>query len=211
VRDYDHRGPHDRFEAVDSRRLEAHRHSSPWKGVHCGCRQLSAPPARARRVPRVLVGLLIVIVLLLFAARTIASFVVEYRWWQEMNQVSTWLNLMLYEFSPLAVATLFSFALLFSAHALGMKFAGMRLRENSRYAAIVTTVLLLMALMLSAAAIDTWTVVRFFGGRNPPVEATAWRDSVFGLPLGFYLFDLPFYGVLRGFVLLLAIAGAIVY
>jgi uncharacterized protein len=172
--------------------------------------QLTAPPARARRGLHALVVLAIAFLLALFAARTIASFVVEYRWWQEMNQVPTWLNLMLYEYSPLAVATLLAFASLFSAHAFGMKFAGMRLRENSRYAGIVATVLLLMALMLSAAAIDTWTVVRFFGGRNLPIEATAWRDSVFGLPLGFYLFDLPFYGVLRGFVLLLAIAGAIV-
>ena len=173
--------------------------------------QLNAPPARARRGLHTLVFLAIGFVLLLFAARTIASFVIEYRWWQEMNQVPTWLNLMLYEFSPLAVATLLSFASLFSAHALGMKFAGMRLRENSRYAAISTTVLLLVAFLLSAAMIDTWTVVRFFGGRNLPIEATAWKDSVFGLPLGFYLFDLPFYDVLRGFVLLLAIASAVVY
>ena len=36
----------------------------------------------------------IVFVLVLFAARTIGSFVIEYRWWQEMNQVLTWLNLM---------------------------------------------------------------------------------------------------------------------
>ena len=44
--------------------------------------------------------------------------------------------------------------------------------------------------------------MRYFGGRNLPGEATAWRDSVFGLPLGFYLFDLPFYALLRRFVLL---------
>jgi len=173
--------------------------------------QLTAPPARARRTLHTFLILAIGLVLLLFAARAIASFVIEYRWWQEMNQVPTWLSLMLYEFSPLVAATLLSFASLFSAHALGMKFAGMQLRENRRYVAISTTVLLLIAFLLSAAMIDAWTVVRFFGGRNLPIEATAWKDSIFGLPLGFYLFDLPLYGMLRGFVLLLAIASGIVY
>jgi uncharacterized membrane protein (UPF0182 family) len=63
----------------------------------------------------------------------------------------------------------------------------------------------------AVSAIDTWTVVRYFGGWNLPVEATAWRDSVFGLPLGFYLFDLPFYSLLRGFVLALALAAGVIY
>jgi uncharacterized protein len=173
--------------------------------------QLTAAPSRSRRGLRALVVLPVVLLLILLAARTIASFVIEYRWWQEMNQVPTWLDLMLYGFAPLAAATLLALAVLFGAHERGMKVAGVKLRENPRYTTISTVVLLLIAFILSAAAIDTWTVVRFFGGRNLPVEATAWKDAVFGLPLKFYLFDLPFYAALPSFVLALTIAAMVVY
>src|ERR1051326_9163372 len=77
--------------------------------------QLTAPPAQSRRSLRALVVLPVVLVLILVAARTIASYVIEYRWWQEMNQVGTWLALMLYGFAPLAGATLLAFAVLFGA------------------------------------------------------------------------------------------------
>ena len=160
---------------------------------------------------RALVVLPVLLVLILLAARTIASYVIEYRWWQEMNQVPTWIDLMLYGFAPLAAATVVAFVVLFGAHGRGMKYAGIGLWENSSYAMISTAVLLFLAFILAAAVIDTWTVVRFFGGRNLPSEATAWRDAVFGLPLKFYLFELPFYAALRSFVLVLSIAAVVVY
>ncbi|HEV2473724.1 MAG TPA: hypothetical protein VGS41_13700 [Chthonomonadales bacterium] len=116
--------------------------------------QLTAPPARSRRSLRALVVLPAVLVLILVAARTIASYVIEYRWWQEMNQVPTWLDLMLYGFAPLAGATLLAFAVLFWAHERGMKFVGVKLREHARYATISTAVLLFIAFILSAASIE---------------------------------------------------------
>jgi len=161
---------------------------------------------RGRSARRRLAVLAVVIALALVAARIIASYVIEYQWWREMNQVPTWIAVMLYGLSPVAVAALLSFVVLFAAHARGMKFAGIRLGEHSRYAKLSTAVLLLAAILLAASAIDAWTVVRYFGGRNLPAEATAWQDSVFGQPLGFYLFDLPFYTLLRGFALVLAVA-----
>ena len=160
--------------------------------------QLTLPRKRGRGG---LLAVTVIIVLILLGAETIASYVVKYQWWREMNQVPTWIAMMLYGVSPAAVATLLTFVVLFAAHVRGMKFAGMSLGEHPRYAKLSTAVLLLIAILLAGGAIDTWTVVRYFGGRNLPVEATAWRDSVFGLPLGFYLFDLPFYALLRGFVL----------
>ena len=159
-------------------------------------------------------GLLVlagVIVLILLGAGTFASYVVEYQWWREMNQVPTWINMIFYALSPVTVATLLTFVVLLAAYARGMKFASMRRGEHPRHAMIAAAALLVIAIMLATATVDTWTVVRFFGGRHLPTEATAWRDSVFGLPLGFYLFDLPFYGELCGFVLALALAAAVVY
>ena len=155
--------------------------------------------------------LVIVVLLVLLVARAAARYVIEYKWWQEMDQVRTWIAILLYSLLPVALAALLGFVVLWAAHARSMKFAGIRLGQHRWYARISTVVLLLVGILLAAATIDTWTVVRFFGGRGLPVEATAWRDSVFGLPLGFYLFDLPFYSLLRSFLLTLAVVAALVY
>jgi uncharacterized membrane protein (UPF0182 family) len=155
--------------------------------------------------------LLIAAFALLVGSRTIASYVVEYAWWREIGQVPTWLDLLLYSLAPVAAATVLSFIVLFLAHARALKFAGTGLGEHPLYAKLSTVVVLLVSVALSAASIETWTVVRYFGGLHLPQQATAWHDSVFNLPLSFYLFDLPFYSVLRGYVLALLIAAAILY
>ena len=165
-------------------------------------------PARRRIWPVVLVGLFLPI---LIGARSVAGYIIEYNWWREMGQVPTWLSLLAYSLAPSAIAVLIVFAVLFAAHLLGVRFGGARMGHYPLYAKIVSVALLLLALIIGSSAIDTWTVVRYFGGRNLPAEATAWADPVFGHPLKFYLFDLPFYGVLRQFLLTLAIAAAVVY
>ncbi|MGH9674172.1 MAG: UPF0182 family protein, partial [Bryobacteraceae bacterium] len=71
--------------------------------------------------------------------------------------------------------------------------------------------LLLAAVVLAAATVDTWAIVRFFGSRTAPPDPGAWRDPVFLRHLSFYLFELPFYAVLRGYLEGLAIASALIY
>src|ERR1035438_10266705 len=95
-----------------------------------------------------------------------------------------------YGFAPLLAATLIAFGVLWVAHARALKFAGY---------------------LIAAGSIETWTVVRYIGARGIPAEANAWHDSVFDLPLKFYLFDLPFYSDLRGYLLALVIVSVLVY
>ena len=97
------------------------------------------------------------------------------------------------------------------AHARALKFAGTSLREHRLYARISALALLLLSYLIAASSIDTWTVVRFAGSRGLPAAATAWHDPVFDKPLSFYLFDLPFYAMLRGYVLALVIVCILVY
>ncbi len=54
-------------------------------------------------------------------------------------------------------------------------------------------------------------MVRFAGSRGLVASAAGWRDSVFQQPLSFYLFDLPFYNLVRGYVLGLVIVAILVY
>jgi hypothetical protein len=110
-----------------------------------------------------------------------------------------------------AAATLLAFAVLWIAHARAVKFSGAGLRDHPIYARIATLALLVLGYIIAAASVDTWTVVRFAGSRGLPPAATGWHDAVFQKPLSFYLFDLPFYNLLRGYVLALAIVCILLY
>src|SRR5260370_6507463 len=99
---------------------------------------------------------------------------------------------------------------LWIAHARALKFAGTRMRDHKLYARASSLVLLFLAYLIAAGSIETWTLVRFFGSRVNPA-ATAWRDSVFNMPLSFYLFDLPFYTDLRHYLLALVLLTVLLY
>jgi uncharacterized membrane protein (UPF0182 family) len=164
-----------------------------------------------RRRPVVRTVLIAAALLLLFGSRTIASYAIEYQWWKEMGQVSTWLSMLTYNLLPLGAATALAFMVLWVSHARALKFAGTGLREHPVYARLSALVLLFVSFVVSAATIDTWTVVRYAGSRGLPAAASAWRDSVFARPLSFYLFDLPFFEALRNYVLALAILSILIY
>jgi uncharacterized protein len=95
-----------------------------------------------------------------------------------------------------------------------MKYAGTGLGEHRWYARIVTLAIIFIALIVAMAAVDGWTVARYIGGREaaagPPPAAT-WHDPVFGRPLGFYFFELPFYNMLIQFLAVCALGGALAY
>ena len=169
-------------------------------------------PIRPRQKgPSTRITLLIILVVLLFGAGTIAGYVIEYQWWQEMGQVDTWFDMLGYGLAPVVAATLLAFAVLWTAHVRGLKFAVIALRDNPTYARISAVALFAVAFFVAAGAFDNWTAVRFIGSRGLSGEATAWRDPVFGLSLSFYLFDLPFYSEARGFLFALTIVSALVY
>lgn len=166
-------------------------------------------PGRGSRRARI--TLIVLAVVILLGARSLASFSIEYQWWKELGQLDTWFAMMAYGFVPLLAATLIAFGALWLAHARALKFAGTGLSGHPLYAWISSLGLLFLGYLVAAGSIETWTVVRYLGARGIPPEASAWRDSVFGLPLKFYLFDLPFYSDLRGYLLAIIIVSVLVY
>ncbi len=149
----------------------------------------------------------LVIVLLLFG-RSLCSLFIDYLWWQETNQVNTWLRMAAYRYLPTFAAWLIVFIVLFIAHARGLKHAGTSLRENSLYARLSTLGLAIIAWMISEAAIDGWIVARYAGGAN---TASTWSDPVFGRPLAFYFFELPFFDMLVTFAAVVLFAAGVLY
>lgn len=172
--------------------------------------QYQLPRARSRR-PALRITIIVAILLVLIGAHTIASVIIDYKWWKELGQVQTWLSMYLYSVGPIAAATLVAFVALWWTHARALKFAGTGLGEHPIYARLSVIALLVIGFLVASGALDSWTVVRYAGSRSLPPDARAWHDPVFGLPLGFYLFDLPFYSDLRQFLLVLTIVCILVY
>ena len=165
---------------------------------------------RAKSPPKLL-KFLISAFLLLLIGRWLASFVIEYQWWNELGQLETWFNVYLYGVAPIALATLCSSAVLLLAHRLALHFAETRLRDHRIYAWLTTAFLIFVAFLIASATLDSWTVVRFAGSRSLAEIPGSFHDAVFGKSLSFYLFDLPFYEELRRFLLALMIAAILVY
>ena len=160
-------------------------------------------PSRAR-----LFFLIAILVLLLVFGRSICALVVDYLWWREMGQVPTWLRMSAYRYLTGIAEWVIVFAVLWTAHARGMKYGETGLRDRPRYGWLMTIALAVLSLIITGALMDGWTVARYAAGRG---METAWRDPVFGKPLGFYFFELPFYRGLVGFLVTLALAAALVY
>ncbi|HUB31631.1 MAG TPA: UPF0182 family protein, partial [Bryobacteraceae bacterium] len=161
--------------------------------------------------PVLRITLIGIAILLLLGVRSAASYAVEVNWWKEMGQLRTWFSMLYYGVAPLAAATVLAFAALWITHARALRFAGTSLAEHRLYSRISILVLLLLGYFVAASTIDTWTVVRFAGSRGIAAGATGWHDPVFQRPLSFYLFDLPFYDLVRSYVLALAIFCILLY
>jgi uncharacterized membrane protein (UPF0182 family) len=146
-----------------------------------------------------------------WAASTAANFIIEYNWWKEVGQVNTWIGILWYSIAPAAAGAVVAFGALWVAHWSGLRFAGIRAKNFRLYSRLIPFALAFVAFIFASNAIDYWTVMRFFGSRGLTVAPDAWKDQVFSRGLPFYLFDLPFYSQVLGFVFVLAILCALVF
>jgi hypothetical protein len=157
--------------------------------------------------PRLII-LATVVVLLLVFGRSICGLIIDYLWWREMSQVPTWIRMSAYRYVTNVAEWILVFAVIWIAHARGMKHAGTGLRDHRLYSRATTVVFAVVALLVTAGLMDGWVVARYAAGAG--LEA-AWRDPVFGRDLTFYFFQLPFYSGLVGVVETLAVVGGLAY
>ncbi len=154
---------------------------------------------RPSQIRNLLIGA-VLLVIFLWGCSAGSDFVIDYNWWKEIGQVSTWISMLWYSVAPFVVAAVVAFIALYVAHARGLHFAGIRQRDFRLYSRLSVAALAVLTLMLTSASVDYWTVMRFFGSLGVKAPADAWKDQVFSRPLPFYLFDLPFYSQLLGFI-----------
>jgi len=101
---------------------------------------VSSPP----RFKLLLFGFLF-LVLFIFS-RSIATILLDYKWWGEMGQTDTWARMWLYRWAPVVAQWFILFVVLWLAHARGLKYAGTGLRQNPTYAKLSTVAALAIAL-----------------------------------------------------------------
>jgi uncharacterized membrane protein (UPF0182 family) len=165
---------------------------------------------RPRGASRWTTPLIVVAVLLLVFARGIAGFVIEWAWWKQLGQLDTYLAMLSYGSLPVLAAGALAFLVLWTIHARALKFAGTGLARHRGYGFLSSLVLLVVAMILAGATIDSWTVVRFAGNWGV-ASSGGWIDPVFGKPLSFYLFDLPFLLCLRNYLMALLVISGLVF
>ncbi len=157
----------------------------------------------------------ILLLLLLICSRFIASTLIDYSWWSEVHQVDTWVSLWIYGTGPIVLAVLIFFFAFWMAYKLGVRreketplFGVLKRSIVSR---IAFAVFLILAIGVANATVDSWTVVRYFGGLRLPSTPAEFVDPIFSKPLHFYFFGLPFYTLLLRVVLVGAILSLIIY
>jgi uncharacterized protein len=153
-----------------------------------------------------------ILLLVAFAlSRTIAGLAIDYQWWKEIGQVQTWLNLAVYGLAPVLTAAVFAGIMLWIAMARGLKSGGDGLGSMPRLFRLATAGAFLVGLFIASNTIANWDAVRFIAGLGHAPAPGEWRDPIFGRPLGFFLFELPFYRSILSFLLATLVAAGIVY
>ena len=153
----------------------------------------------------------LILAVLLFSARFFASLIIDYQWWNEMNQLGTWIDTWVYTYGPTIAAALLAFLILWVAHRRAMTHNGARPRQFPVYSRISTIVIFVLSLLIALSSMDSWTVVRYIGGRTLNPSTPQWQDPAFNQPLSFYLFNLPFYSEVLSLALVVFAAATLLY
>lgn len=175
---------------------------------------LAEPPESKTPARGGLLFLIVVALVVLISARVLSTNWIGYLWWSELGQVDTWLNLFLYGLLPVVVVALCLWALFFAAFQIALRESEFPLFGFMRRKWVTVIGLVLtggLAMIASAATVASWTAVRFFAGLQLPSAAREYVDPIFGRPLHFYFFELPFWNMLVHVLLAATILTCAVY
>src|ERR1051326_3475854 len=88
------------------------------------------------------IGIAILLFLTLICAKWAASLLIDYSWWTEMGQVTTWIYLYVYSTMPVVAGTMLTWIVLLAAHARAVHFAGGRVGDYPIYSRLSAVALL---------------------------------------------------------------------
>jgi len=148
--------------------------------------------------------------ILLGVAKSVASTIIDYQWWNEVGQLETWWKQVYVHTAPIFYATAFGYVVLWIVHARALKAGGASLSRFPWYARISSIALLPIAWILAAMQFSSWDIATWIGSRGTSA-ASQWRDPVFGNSLEFYFFELPVYRSFATYLFVLLTVCALGY
>jgi hypothetical protein len=184
---------------------------------------LDWPLRRNPRGPRrVFLVLLVLLAIVVFAGRTAISYWVDLLWFHSLGYESVFWKTWTLEWGTFAVFAALTFLILYAAffllrrsHAADLPdrhtifFAGrpVDLPVGRALHAATLAVALLIALATGAAMQSQWPTLALFW--NAPAAAANTADPIFAKPLNFYLFTLPAWQLIAGWLLTMAVLACI--
>src|SRR5581483_1162076 len=167
---------------------------------------------------RFLLFLFLLIVVILFGTRTAVSYYVDALWYSSLGYRAVFWKSISLEWTVFAVFLVCTFGALYGWFAILMRLCGPELRSAGtlrfgnriielpvesvlRIGALVGAVLIALATAVSMMA--DWP--RFALYWYQPTQAAGVRVPFFGRPLGFYLFSLPVWQSIAGWLLMIAV------
>ena len=157
----------------------------------------------------------VIALVLLVGSRYLAATWIDYQWWQEMHQLDTWFNQILYGTLPVILV----FALLCIVFWTALKVGLRRPFETPLFGLIrrglvikiAIAALAFVALVVANSTVDNWTVVRFLGGLRIAQSTAEYIDPIFHRPLHFYFFTLPFAHMLLSLIVTATVITLLTY
>src|SRR5690348_8470039 len=132
-----------------------------------------------------------------------ADFLLDVQWWKDLGQLPTYWQFLRIRWLPQTAAALVGMLVLFFVFRAACRHVSTNISQTRLFTTAGAFISILVGLIVSYNAIDPWTIALFIGAREPG----AYRDPLFGRPLTFYLFRLPFYEMIFGWVAALAVAA----
>jgi uncharacterized membrane protein (UPF0182 family) len=181
---------------------------------------LHGEPSRPRR--RGFLFLLVVLAIILFGSRTTISYWVDLLWFRSLGYGDVFWKTRWLQWGAFAVFATATFLILFGvfsalkrAHGddlpathtilVGGQPLHLPIAKFSRMVAVIVAGLISLATGTTMAA--QWSTFALY--LNAPHGANAIADPIFGRPLNFYLFTLPAWQVISGWLLMLAVISTI--
>jgi hypothetical protein len=176
------------------------------------------PRGKPRGSRRVLLAFIVIIALLLFGGRALISWWVDLLWFRSLNYGSVFWTTWELQWGTFAAFAALTFLILYGAilalkhaHSADLPeshtifFAGRPVVLPVGRALHVAGILLalLVALVTGAAIESEWPTLALFW--HAPSSAGGVTDPIFGRPLNFYLFTLPAWQLIAGWLMTLAI------
>lgn len=136
-----------------------------------------------------------------------SSFLVDYAWWKELGQLATFWQYLRIAWLPQVAGALVGIAVLIAVFRWSRHRAGTRVSRTRLFGVLGHLAAIVAGAFLSWALLDPWTIALYIGSRGD----TGYQDPIFHHGLGFYLFRLPFYEMIFGWLASLFILALIIF